>query len=502
MKTKANSKSSRNTLVLLTLAAMVFSFINLIPQPANACYCNCYYDKDCGWLSSCMYVDCLDWIKIEDDSIRKLQDGLCKFLERFSIDDIPHTSETLDLWLQAYEVAGASGGGPPDPGLIEQAQSLPLTEEQHNIIREIAISVQAAYLGLTEYPDTLEHRLGFFTPPSLSGDCIYSFPPEDNGALEPLDDNFLSVGYLVRQAMVQELNEPGVGVFESYMSQIPETFPDYEAYGRCEYPHPSGHEHDFPYYDDLACLNGELKAYVDDIVRGAYNLPNVVNFDGLSEHYWYNGDNQNLGDFYSGVSFGPHSTILEAAVYGYNDDGYPPHSGDAVLFTPTEPSIRADFPFQMSHVGLWYTSGQGNLYLEGYDRSGNLLASTTGVENYGSNDYLGITAPEISYAVVHNSNDFFTIDDFEFDQQECGAFIAMDPTSSPPIEVPQGSSFNFTGFLLNPCQNNIVTDVWIMVNVPDYGLYGPIQQFNNVTIPAGQWLIAPDVAHIERRSDK
>ncbi|MBD3232624.1 MAG: T9SS type A sorting domain-containing protein [candidate division Zixibacteria bacterium] len=140
----------------------------------------------------------------------------------------------------------------------------------------------------------------------------------------------------------------------------------------------------------------------------------VIDFEEVPEQYWYFGGGQNLGGFYPGLNFGSSVTILENQVYGYNDTGYPPHSGHQVAFTADVPTIRVDFDALVNHVGVWYTVGSGTLYLEGYNSGGGLVDNTSGGENYGTNDYIEVNGANIAYALIHNSADFYTIDDFEY----------------------------------------------------------------------------------------
>ncbi len=142
----------------------------------------------------------------------------------------------------------------------------------------------------------------------------------------------------------------------------------------------------------------------------------VIDFEGVPQDYWYFGGAVNLGSYYSGVTFGPTTYILETEIYGYNDASYPPHSPVSVAVSISDPQIRADFTGgSVSHVGVWYTAGGGNgLFLEGYDAGGVMLASSSGPDNTGTTSFLEINAAGIAYAIIHDSGDFFTIDDFEY----------------------------------------------------------------------------------------
>ncbi len=53
---------------------------------------------------------------------------------------------------------------------------------------------------------------------------------------------------------------------------------------------------------------------------------------------------------------------------------------------------------------------------------------------------------------------------------------------NPPITVPQGGSFSYTGILANNTDQPQNTDVWLMLDVPGIGEYGPISRYNNVPL--------------------
>jgi len=68
-----------------------------------------------------------------------------------------------------------------------------------------------------------------------------------------------------------------------------------------------------------------------------------------------------------------------------------------------------------------------------------------------------------------------------------GTALALDINMIPdnsPVQVPAGGSFGYTGILINGTNQPQSADVWVMVNVPGYGIFGPIQQLNNVTLAA------------------
>lgn len=56
----------------------------------------------------------------------------------------------------------------------------------------------------------------------------------------------------------------------------------------------------------------------------------------------------------------------------------------------------------------------------------------------------------------------------------------------PTFDIPAGGSFTFTGMLRNKTGRRISGDVWVMLDVPGYGIYGPIQRYNNVPLQPDQ----------------
>jgi hypothetical protein len=147
-----------------------------------------------------------------------------------------------------------------------------------------------------------------------------------------------------------------------------------------------------------------------------YSYAGTIDFENMPQAYWYYGGQQNFGNYWEGVNFGPASTILEDQVYGYNSPGYPPHSGHAVLFSITTPYIDATFDNAVDSVGLWYSS-TSSFVMDAYDSANNLIASVTGGSVYGANAFLEVTyaTKDIARVRMHDSGNYFTIDDFTAD---------------------------------------------------------------------------------------
>jgi hypothetical protein len=152
---------------------------------------------------------------------------------------------------------------------------------------------------------------------------------------------------------------------------------------------------------------------VSMLFSGIQGMAGVITFEDMPQSYWYNGGQQNFGNYWQGVNFGPASTILEDQVYGYNSSYYPPHSGHAVLFSITVPSIKAVFDSPVDSVSLWYTS-YSDFYLDAYDTNDILVGQIMGASNLGTNNYLEVNTGDnnIAYVIMHDSGNYFTVDDF------------------------------------------------------------------------------------------
>ncbi|MBD3234501.1 MAG: T9SS type A sorting domain-containing protein, partial [candidate division Zixibacteria bacterium] len=70
--------------------------------------------------------------------------------------------------------------------------------------------------------------------------------------------------------------------------------------------------------------------------------------------------------------------------------------------------------------------------------------------------------------------------------------ITMEP-DDPPIYVHPGEHFTYTGTLTNQTDQNLTTDVWIMLEAPEYGTVGPLKRYNNVPIAAGETISVSNI---------
>jgi hypothetical protein len=86
------------------------------------------------------------------------------------------------------------------------------------------------------------------------------------------------------------------------------------------------------------------------------------------------------------------------------------------------------------------------------------------------------------------------IDAFRVVKIDCGGdpdvTVTITP-DDPPVEVPQGGSFTYTGSITNTLDEPAITDIWIMVDIPGHGMYGPVMQLNDFEIAAGRTMTRP-----------
>ncbi|MBI4684845.1 MAG: PEP-CTERM sorting domain-containing protein [Nitrospirae bacterium] len=102
---------------------------------------------------------------------------------------------------------------------------------------------------------------------------------------------------------------------------------------------------------------------------------------------------------------------------------YYQHYGYVFAFLGTDNNAGSGKIDFTNNDGTWFKTGYtsySNFYLEGYDSSGNLIASASGSGNLNGSDmgWLMITAPSgqfFDYVMVHDSGNYFLVDNMSGD---------------------------------------------------------------------------------------
>lgn len=157
----------------------------------------------------------------------------------------------------------------------------------------------------------------------------------------------------------------------------------------------------------------------------------IIDFENMPQTYWFYGGQQNFGSYWAGVFIGPNSTILENQVYGYNDPAFPPHSGHAVLFSYSDPSISFTLDNPVNTFSFWYTTGL-DASVTAYDALNNVLHTDTLLPNSWSNSLYSWTSPasDIKKITILGSGNSYTIDDFS------APFVTGQPSNFNAVPEP------------------------------------------------------------------
>ncbi len=144
----------------------------------------------------------------------------------------------------------------------------------------------------------------------------------------------------------------------------------------------------------------------------------TITFETLPDANFFSSGGQNIGSFYSGVTFGADVTGLSVTRFGgYGDAGFPPHSGDVVIWSAFDPDVTISFATNQDSVGIWYSS-YDFLTLSAFDSLGGLLGSVTGNPNTdgftGISSFLSFDSSGISSVTLTGSSSLFVLDDLTF----------------------------------------------------------------------------------------
>lgn len=144
----------------------------------------------------------------------------------------------------------------------------------------------------------------------------------------------------------------------------------------------------------------------------------TITFEDLPDAYFFSSGDQNIGDYYPGITFGPDVTALSVTEFGgYDNTGFPPHSGDVVIWDVSDPTITISFDSPISSFGIWYTT-YDPLTLDVFDSAGDLLDSVIGNPNTdgttGTSSLLSLSDSGIESVTLTSTPGFFVLDDLTY----------------------------------------------------------------------------------------
>ncbi len=153
---------------------------------------------------------------------------------------------------------------------------------------------------------------------------------------------------------------------------------------------------------------------------------------GSGGHNFFNDAGVSVGSLYPGVIFGPYVTGLSVTRFGgYNSAGFPPHSGDVVVWSAFDSEINITFEATQAFVGFWYTS-LDPIALLAYDSGSNLLGSATGAPNtdgfFGVSSYLQVISPGVASVTISGAAGQYVIDDLSH-----GTVVIPEPSWVIPL---------------------------------------------------------------------
>jgi hypothetical protein len=147
-----------------------------------------------------------------------------------------------------------------------------------------------------------------------------------------------------------------------------------------------------------------------------------LNFEDLPDAYFFSSGGENIGNFYSGVTFGPYVTGLSVTRFGgYDDAAYPPHSGDVVVWSAFDDPMTLVFDSPQSVVSFWFTS-LNPITMTAYDSGANSLGSVTGDANTdgatGTSSFLEFDGAGIASVAISSAAGQYVMDDLTFASSE------------------------------------------------------------------------------------
>jgi len=169
-------------------------------------------------------------------------------------------------------------------------------------------------------------------------------------------------------------------------------------------------------------------------------LAHIVTIDFEDLH-----DKDVVGTHYPGLTFSGNDVVCANRAenpLGYNWAGWPPHSGDGIIWDsvwPNPGSIRIDFDFCVTMVGAWFMTDGVTVYLYAYDALDTLLASTSVYSGSGTGKYAELQANNIKYVIFQDAQNKWIMDDLSYEQCPTEAPLFSDVLAILPLGIVAGT---------------------------------------------------------------
>jgi hypothetical protein len=165
----------------------------------------------------------------------------------------------------------------------------------------------------------------------------------------------------------------------------------------------------------------------------------TIDFENTPQAYWNSGGDQNIGNYFPGVTFGPGAKILENSTspitVGWGS--YAPRSGHAVLWSEHDSietgfaDINVTFTNAVNSFSFWVDTYYP-VWVTAYDANNTeYYASVTGWPGIYQEISITHASPDIARLLIRGYNSPWVIDDFTFSDPptsgvpDSGATIAM-----------------------------------------------------------------------------
>ncbi|MBD3235006.1 MAG: T9SS type A sorting domain-containing protein [candidate division Zixibacteria bacterium] len=172
----------------------------------------------------------------------------------------------------------------------------------------------------------------------------------------------------------------------------------------------------------------------------------------------------------------------EAAIHIWEDDGngYPGND----LISPFTITLTGDLTYQTIHINPPLDIGDADFHAGfAYLNTPPPYATTDGDGATEERSKVYLPTDQWS-SLPHDLNirAFVTY-------YERNVLISMFP-HNPPIAVPAGGSFQYTGGLINESSQSAETDVWVMIETPDDSMYGPVKLYQEIPLAPLDTIVA------------